>query len=405
MTPTRVDRRCAIEIARLEPVEHQRARRRAGQLVVLGRAGELVEAADGGLGDAVGMHRRLHELGVDLEQLRSCAGRSAPAGSGRARGAGLARSARTASACALSRSTERRAALVRASSETSLIAGDAAETAPSPRARSPSPRSVGCMPTIMPHLRCRALRAPWRRRVAGREKWHIVSASPAPSLHIGTMTASASPPSPPVEPGGDLLDVLIVGAGLSGIGAAYHLQSGCPDKTLRDPRGARRRSAAPGTCSATRASAPTPTCSRSATRSGRGPTPRRSPTGRRSCATSARPRASTASSRADPLRPPRRRAPSGRRADAAGRCRPSAPPTASRSQLTCSFLFVCSGYYRYDEGYRPEFAGDARLRGHARPPAALAGGPRLRRQARRGDRQRRDRGHARAGDGGDARRT
>jgi monooxygenase len=25
--------------------------------------------------------------------------------------------------------------------------------------------------------------------------------------------------------------------------------------------------------------------------------------------------------------------------------------------LTCSFLFMCSGYYRYDEGYTPEFAG------------------------------------------------
>jgi len=25
--------------------------------------------------------------------------------------------------------------------------------------------------------------------------------------------------------------------------------------------------------------------------------------------------------------------------------------------LTCSFLFVCSGYYRYDQGYRPEFPG------------------------------------------------
>ena len=36
------------------------------------------------------------------------------------------------------------------------------------------------------------------------------------------------------------VDVLIVGAGLSGIGAACHLQAECPDKTLRDPRGARR---------------------------------------------------------------------------------------------------------------------------------------------------------------------
>jgi cation diffusion facilitator CzcD-associated flavoprotein CzcO len=27
------------------------------------------------------------------------------------------------------------------------------------------------------------------------------------------------------------------------------------------------------------------------------------------------------------------------------------------SQLTCGFLFSCAGYYRYDEGYTPEFAG------------------------------------------------
>lgn len=28
-----------------------------------------------------------------------------------------------------------------------------------------------------------------------------------------------------------------------------------------------------------------------------------------------------------------------------------------RSELTCSFLFACSGYYNYDEGYAPEFPG------------------------------------------------
>ena len=28
-----------------------------------------------------------------------------------------------------------------------------------------------------------------------------------------------------------------------------------------------------------------------------------------------------------------------------------------RIELTCSFLFMCSGYYRYDEGYTPAFAG------------------------------------------------
>jgi monooxygenase len=31
--------------------------------------------------------------------------------------------------------------------------------------------------------------------------------------------------------------------------------------------------------------------------------------------------------------------------------------------LTCSFLFVCSGYYRYDEGYAPQFTGTDRFTG------------------------------------------
>ena len=80
----------------------------------------------------------------------------------------------------------------------------------------------------------------------------------------------------------------------------------------------------------------------------------------------------------------------------AGRSRSSAPTPARRVQLTCDFLFMCTGYYRYDEGYTPEFAGTERLRAAGRAPAALARGPRLRRQARRRDRQRRDRGDARA---------
>jgi monooxygenase len=33
------------------------------------------------------------------------------------------------------------------------------------------------------------------------------------------------------------------------------------------------------------------------------------------------------------------------------------PETGERSRLTCGFLFVCSGYYRYDEGYSPVFPG------------------------------------------------
>jgi monooxygenase len=37
--------------------------------------------------------------------------------------------------------------------------------------------------------------------------------------------------------------------------------------------------------------------------------------------------------------------------------------TQETVRLTCSFLLMCSGYYRYDEGYTPEFRGTERFRG------------------------------------------
>jgi cation diffusion facilitator CzcD-associated flavoprotein CzcO len=37
--------------------------------------------------------------------------------------------------------------------------------------------------------------------------------------------------------------------------------------------------------------------------------------------------------------------------------------TGETVHLTCGFLFVCSGYYRYDQGYTPEFPGTERFRG------------------------------------------
>jgi monooxygenase len=39
------------------------------------------------------------------------------------------------------------------------------------------------------------------------------------------------------------------------------------------------------------------------------------------------------------------------------------PDSGQRSELTCGFLFMCSGYYRYDEGYTPEFDGTERFHG------------------------------------------
>jgi cation diffusion facilitator CzcD-associated flavoprotein CzcO len=37
--------------------------------------------------------------------------------------------------------------------------------------------------------------------------------------------------------------------------------------------------------------------------------------------------------------------------------------TGETVELTCDFLFGCTGYYRYDEGYTPEFEGTERFRG------------------------------------------
>ena len=37
--------------------------------------------------------------------------------------------------------------------------------------------------------------------------------------------------------------------------------------------------------------------------------------------------------------------------------------TGQQTQLTCSFLFMCTGYYRYEEGYTPQFPGTERFSG------------------------------------------
>ena len=65
-------------------------------------------------------------------------------------------------------------------------------------------------------------------------------------------------------------DVLIVGAGISGIGAGYHLQARSPRNRTYAILEGRDDWAAPGISSAIRASAPTATCTRWATASSRG---------------------------------------------------------------------------------------------------------------------------------------
>ncbi len=43
--------------------------------------------------------------------------------------------------------------------------------------------------------------------------------------------------------------------------------------------------------------------------------------------------------------------------------------TGERSQITSNFLFGCTGYYRYDQGYTPEFPpGRKRFKGQVIHP-------------------------------------
>src|SRR4051795_13692702 len=42
--------------------------------------------------------------------------------------------------------------------------------------------------------------------------------------------------------------------------------------------------------------------------------------------------------------------------------------TGETSHLTCGFLYLCAGYYRYDAGHTPELPGPDRFRGDRVPP-------------------------------------
>ena len=150
-------------------------------------------------------------------------------------------------------------------------------------------------------------------------------------------------------------------------------------------------SAAPGTSSGTRASARTPTCSPSATRSGPGTARRPSPTGTRSCSTSR-------------TRPPKTKIDDHIRfhhrvisadwstAESQWNVTAERTDTGETVELTAGFVFACSGYYRYDHGYQPEFAGMDQFTGPDHPPPGLARRPRCDRQAGRRHRQRGHRG-------------
>ena len=197
----------------------------------------------------------------------------------------------------------------------------------------------------------------------------------------------------------DHVDVLIVGAGLSGIGAACHLRRTAPTRRTRCSRRA-TPSAAPGTCSATRASAPTRTCSPSATRSSRGPRRRPSPTATtiRRLRAGDRP-ASTASPQHIRFRHRVLRADW----DSDDRPLDGARPAHRHRRDRGADLLLPLRLRRLLPLRRGLHArplpGVEALRRAAGAPAALARRPRPHRQAGGGDRQRRHGGDPGAGDG------
>ena len=93
-----------------------------------------------------------------------------------------------------------------------------------------------------------------------------------------------------------------------------------------------------------------------ATRSGPGTARSPSPTATRSSSTSKTQRQSPASTRHIRFRH-RSSPPTGRRADSLWHITAERTDTNETIHLTAGFLFSCSGYYRYDHGYLPDFAG------------------------------------------------
>jgi cation diffusion facilitator CzcD-associated flavoprotein CzcO len=164
------------------------------------------------------------------------------------------------------------------------------------------------------------------------------------------------------------VDVLIVGAGISGIGAAYHLQDKCPDKSYAILESRERLGGTwdlfryPGIRSDSdmhtlgyrfrpwteaRAIADGPAILRYV-----GDTAREYGIDRRIRFQHRVVRAEWSTS------------------DARWTVHAERGDTGEPVTLTCEFLFCCSGYYRYDEGYTPELAGMERFGGQVVHPQA-----------------------------------
>jgi cation diffusion facilitator CzcD-associated flavoprotein CzcO len=159
----------------------------------------------------------------------------------------------------------------------------------------------------------------------------------------------------------DHFDVLIIGAGLSGIGAAHHLQDRCPGKTYAVLEA---RDAIGGTWDLFRYPGV------------------RSDSDMYTLGYSFRPWPEAQAMADGPailryVRDTAREAGIDRHvrfhhrvvraewssAEARWTVTAERTDTGAAVELTCRFLFPCTGYYRYDQGYMPDFAGVERFRG------------------------------------------
>ena len=190
---------------------------------------------------------------------------------------------------------------------------------------------------------------------------------------------------------------MIAGAGISGVGAAYHLTTAMPGHELRRARGAEdlwrhlehaSLSRHPLRQRPAYLRLPVQAMDQRADRDRR-----RNPQihGRGDRGERSRP--------PHPLSAHHRLGDDGRARKISGPSTPSGPTPARRLRFTTNFFWMCQGYYRHAEGYTPEWKDMAQLQGPDRPSAEMAGRSRLQEQARRRDRLRRHRGDADPGDG------
>ena len=193
------------------------------------------------------------------------------------------------------------------------------------------------------------------------------------------------------------VDVLIVGAGISGIGAAYYLQKEHPGRTYAILE-ARARPGVRGTCSDIPGSVRTPTCTPSATSSSRGAT-RSDRLGADEILAYLRETAAENGLDAHIRFQPQGRGAAWSSPTRAGRSMSSVSTPASRTGADRRLDLLRRRVLPIRRGLRAPVRRARAVPRAGRAPAALARGPRLRRQAGRRHRQRGDSGDPGAGDG------